>query len=71
MVFDDVISGGGFVLNTLVAGLFLLTLCIVTVLKVVRPTMESYRRSKKLDKIAGAGNRHWFFGHMRQVSLYG
>lgn len=71
MVVGAILDAKGFILNSAIFEVVLSALCFFVVVKVVNPAVKSYRHAKKLDKIAGTRKAHWFYGNIRQVSVWG
>ena len=62
-------SGSGFLFSTLLTELVLfLSICYVT-WKILIPVLRNYRLAKHLDRLCDTVPRHWFHGHLVNVSV--
>ena len=55
--------------NLLLAIAFMLVTSMFVIVKLVKPALSAYKTSKVLEKVATNPKMHWFYGHMKFVSL--
>ena len=56
------------VMNVVLAGIILLVVCFIVIVKIVQPIVGTYRLSKQLEKITKNEKPHWLYGHIGFVS---
>ena len=62
-------ADGGISFQYAIVGLSFLLACIVITMKLIRPALQTYKASKTLENIATNPKIHWFYGHLKFVSL--
>ena len=62
-------ADGGISFQYAFVGLSFLLACIVITMKLIRPALQTYKASKMLESIATNPKIHWFYGHLKFVSL--
>ena len=55
--------------NSLLVAVCLLVASALVAMKLVKPALRAYKISKASEKVATNPKLHWFYGHLKFVSL--